>query len=128
LSVLDFSLGKARKAPFSSSSSLLKMAMLTAVSTELDRGTARPPTGIHSDVSEPTVLIDTMYSGLPVAFSLSSLAAAASRFFLPSEGGLALGFSGSLPKPLAIIAAGAARCTLLWRTMLHDGLTNPAPA
>ena len=65
------SLGKARKAPLSSSSSLLKMAMLTAVSTELERGTARPPTGIHSEVSEPsalTVLIDTVYSGLPVAW------------------------------------------------------------
>merc|ERR1719424_2194494 len=95
LSVLVFSLGNARNAPFSSSSSLLKIAMLTAVSTELDRGTARPPTGIHSDMPPaPTVLIETMYSGLPVAFSLSSLAAAASRFFLPSEGGLGALCSG----------------------------------
>ena len=102
--------------------------MLTAVSTELERGTARPPTGIHSDVSPPTVLIDTMYSGLPVAFSLSSLADAASRFFLPSDAGLGATFSGSLPKPLAIIVAGVACTALLWRTMLHAGLTNADPA
>ena len=62
--------------------------------------------------------------------SFSICAAAASRFFLPAEGGLGLGFSGTLPKPLpAIIAAGATRCVLLWWTkLLHDGLVKPAPA
>ena len=88
------------RTPLRSSSSLSKMAMESAISSELLRGTVIPPTGIHSEVFAPTVRIHTIYSGAPDAFMASKSLEALDRFAVAATFfGAGGGAGGCLPKP-----------------------------